>query len=84
MMCQLTFAQARFQLTVKGPVVHHKQARQMENFVALDQPAVVAGINPAQPFNGQLHAGQHAPGHPARRTARTGKDDQRGAGKCQQ
>ena len=57
MVRQFALAQAGLQLTVKGPVTHHKQGWQMENFVTLDQATIVTGIDPAQPINRQLHIG---------------------------
>ncbi|MCY1516560.1 hypothetical protein D9M68_511960 [compost metagenome] len=66
------------------PVADQEQRRQVEDFVALDQPAIAPRVHPAQAVHRQFEAGQRGPRPAAGSAAVAGEHQQGNAGHGQQ
>lgn len=68
----------------KPTITDDEQGRQMENLIALHQPAIAAGIHPAYAIDRQAHPRQLATRPPAAGTAYAGKNQQGNSGERQE
>ncbi|MNM93907.1 hypothetical protein D3C81_1062950 [compost metagenome] len=77
-------AQRRVQRPVELAVANQEHGRKVENFVALDQPAIAPGIHPAQAIHRESERGKLHPRPAAGGTSFPGEDQQGNAGQGKQ